>query len=238
MLKVENLSFSYPGKDVLKDISFSANRGDLLAILGPNAVGKTTLINILTGKLDIQMGNVTIKELKLNSTLTEQQKQSIGVMRPITGIFLKMTCFEYLSFIGGLYNLPLEDIKYIVIEIAKKYSFEGELSTEIKKCSAGTIKKLEFSSAIIHNPDILFLDEPFETVDPIVCLEIKTCLKEYALEGKTILITSHILDTIQNLCDKYIIINNGYIVNSGEIKESTNLEKIFVEVVGHERTDI
>ncbi len=239
MIEIKNLAFSYKEKEVLKEISFSADAGDILAILGKNAVGKTTLINILTGLLEAQAGTISICGENTTQKLTESVKCKIGVMRPIIGVFEKMTCFQYLEFIAGLYGISRDKI----LKLAEKYQFSSELSRIVKKCSTGTRKKVEFCAAILHDPLVLFLDEPFESVDPVVVSEIKEYIRGFSKEGKTILITSHILDIIQNICTKYIIIDKGMVVYSGRIENTTSfandvteLEKIFIETVnGNEK---
>lgn len=163
----------------------------------------------------------------------------IGVMQEITGVHLKMTGFEYLCLIAALNNYPPDMITERVLFIANKFNFESELHRSIKKYSAGTKKKIEFCAAIVHEPRVLLLDEPFESVDPIVCFEIKQHLKHLVEHGSTVIITSHILETIQNLCNKYIIINQGSVVRCGNIEKDNgvDLEQIFIEVVGHEAAE-
>lgn len=236
MLTVENLAFSYKEKRVLKDISFHLERGDVFAILGKNAVGKTTLINILTGLLEAQDGKILLCGEDTTRRMSENTKTKIGVMRPIAGLFEKMTCYQYLEFVAGLYSVSTEKI----VSLSEQYQFASELSRKIKNCSAGTRKKIEFCAAILHNPSILFLDEPFESVDPIVVAEIKEYVKDFASAGKSVVITSHILDIIQNLCNRCIIINDGVVVYSGEITKGVSvdddqlgLERIFLEVVNN-----
>lgn len=239
MIEIKDLAFSYKEKEVLKNISFAADAGDILAILGKNAVGKTTLINVLTGLLEAQAGNIFICGEDTTKKLTETIKSKIGVMRPIVGVFEKMTCLQYLEFVAGLYGISRAKI----LELSEKYQFSSELTRMIKKCSTGTRKKVEFCAATIHDPLVLFLDEPFESVDPVVVSEIKEYIRNFSKNGRTILITSHILDIVQNICTKYIIIDNGTVVHSGEIANSTpsandvtELERIFLETVnGNEK---
>ncbi len=232
MIKVDKLSFSYSDKAVLNEIDICANNGDLLAVLGPNGVGKTTLINILTGKLEVQRGDVEFDGISIKNDFPNEIKKKIGVMREIEGLYTKMTGYEYLRFIAVLYGYPVDKIDARIIELSKKYNIENEIDRQIKKYSSGTKKKIEFCAAIIHQAKILFLDEPFESVDPVVCYEIKEFLKEYAeSQNAIIVITSHILETIEHLCSKYVIINNGYVVDSGEMVE--DLENKYLQVVGY-----
>ena len=208
MIKIEGLSFSYADKTVLKEIDISADKGDLLAVLGPNGVGKTTLISILTGKLEVQSGKVELCDIDIKDGFSNELKKRIGVMRDIEGLYTKMTGYEYLRFVATLYEYPVDKIDERIDYLAKKYNIENEIDRQIKKYSAGTKKKLEFCAAVLHEAEILFLDEPFESVDPVVCFEIKEFLKEYAeTQNSIVVITSHILETIEHLCSNYVIIN-------------------------------
>ena len=232
MIKIEGLSFSYADKTVLKEIDIRADKGDLLAVLGPNGVGKTTLISILTGKLEVQSGKVELCDIDIKDGFSNELKKRIGVMRDMEGLYTKMTGYEYLRFVATLYEYPVDKIDERIDYLAKKYNIENEIDRQIKKYSAGTKKKLEFCAAVLHEAEILFLDEPFESVDPVVCFEIKEFLKEYAeTQNSIVVITSHILETIEHLCSNYVIINKGYVVDSGEMVE--DLESKYLEVIGY-----
>ena len=236
MINVENLAFSFSDKPVLRDISFAVNQGDLFAVLGPNGTGKTTLINILTGKLEVQSGSVQVLGTQIRERFSNEVKKRIGVMREIQGLYTKMTGYEYLRLVAVLYDYPVSEIDSRIEYLCEKYKLTGEINRTIKKYSAGTKKKLEFCAAIIHEANVLFLDEPFESVDPQISYEIKKFLREYVREEEaTVIITSHILDTIQNLCNRYIIIKDGFVAQADEIKKdmSPSLEARYMSVVGH-----
>ena len=236
MLSVKNLAFSYKTKDVLKDISFEVRQGQVMAVLGRNAAGKTTLINILTGLLEAKEGEIYICGADSAKRLSRKTKSQIGVMRQINGVFEKMTCYEYLEFIAALYEVNREAIS----ALAQKYEFTSELKRKIKECSAGTRKKIELSAAVIHSPALLFLDEPFESVDPVAAAEIKGYIRSFAESGGAVIITSHILDIIQNICTDCIIIHKGFIEYSGKVnrdiraEDEEGLEQIFLKVISED----
>lgn len=218
-------------------MSMKVEDRDIYAVLGRNAVGKTTLLNVLTGVLRPGGGRFSIDGVDLEGGYPESMRMKIGAMRPIVGTFRKMRCEQYLEFVCGLYGVNRSEI----YEASKTYEFESELQRTIKNCSAGTVKKIEFCAATIHKPKILFLDEPFEAVDPIVAVEMKERIKDYAGLGNSVIVTSHILDVVQSLCNKYAIINDGTVAREGIIdfgadseKGMGALEKIFVDVVGNE----
>lgn len=234
ILEVSNLSFSFLDKMVLEDISFSIKQGDMLAVLGPNGVGKTTLIRLLTGILQSDKGSISYFNSGNSNTVKISQRRLMGIMYPIEGIYLKMTGYEYLAFIGAICEMDSDKIKLTIEQLSNDLFLKDEIHREIKKYSSGTKKKIEFCAAIMHSPKILFLDEPFESVDPKASFEIKMYIKEYVRLGGSLIITSHILETIQNLCTRYIMIKNGYVVSSNYINKNENLEKIYMEVMNHE----
>jgi len=177
MLKVESLRFSYADKNVIDNVTFHVVPGAICGILGPNGVGKTTLIKLMTGILIQDEGNVCMNGSINPYTFDSEKRKLIGIMQEIKGIYLKMTGYEYLSFIGAMYGMTSDDIKESIHEFGKKYKMEEDVHRRINKYSAGMKKKVEFFSAVMFKPTVLFLDEPFESVDPIIQYEMKTHMK-------------------------------------------------------------
>ncbi len=231
MLSVKDIAFSYPSKEVLKSISFEVENGDIFAILGRNAAGKTTLINVLVGLLDKQRGEVIADGETIDCN---NSAYYVGVMRPLSNVYLKMTPYEYLMLMGTLHGLSGSDLRNKISDFAERLDFNEHLHKKLKACSLGTKKKAEFCASIIHNPKYVVLDEPFDSLDPIVCYEMKRFLKAYAKEGGTVVVTSHALDLVQNFCNKYVIIHNGVVAANGSTNDDKHLEKIFIDVVGKE----
>ena len=230
MLTVQNITFSYPRKQVLTGVSFQVNDHDIFAILGRNAAGKTTLISVLSGLLEQQAGTVDVDGVELSSS---NSARYFGIMRNLTDLYLKMTAYEYLSLVGTLYDVPGKELHDRIMVFAKQFEFEEHLYKKLNTCSLGTKKKVSFTASILHKPMFVILDEPFDSVDPIVCYEMKRYLSEYAKTEGTVIVTSHALDLIQNFCNRYIIIHDGAVAASGNIGENDeHLEKIFVDVVG------
>lgn len=230
MLKIENVSFSYPRKQVLSNVNFEVCDHDIFAVLGRNAAGKTTLISVLVGLLQKQEGHIFVDDEEILGTGSSRY---FGVMRNLTDLYLKMTAYEYLSLVGTLYNVPDDELHERIMGFAKRFEFEEHLYKKLKACSLGTKKKVSFSACIIHNPRFVILDEPFDSIDPIVCYEMKQYLSEYARTEGTVIVTSHALDLIQNFCTKYVIIHEGTVAAAGNIQENDqHLEQIFIDVVG------
>ncbi len=229
MLCVDGISFSYPGKKVLDGVSFIVEDHDIFAVLGRNAAGKTTLINVLIGLLDQQAGQILVDGKEITSA---NSAHYVGVMRPLVDVYLKMSVYEYLTLMGTLFDVPGKELYEKIAVFSKLFDFEEHLYKKLKSCSLGTKKKVEFCAAILHNPRFVILDEPFDSIDPIVCYEMKRFLTEYVQKEGTVIVTSHALDLIQNFCNKYIIIHNGVVAASGNTQDADHLEQVFIDVVG------
>lgn len=235
MLKVEKICFAYPRKQVLVDVNFEVNDHDIFAVLGRNAAGKTTLISVLVGMLEKQGGEITVDGQVITGA---NSARYFGIMRNLSDMYLKMTAYEYLSLVGTLYNVPGGELHERIMAFAQRFEFEEHLYKKLSTCSLGTKKKVAFCACIIHKPKFVILDEPFDSIDPIVCFEMKKYLTEYARTEGTVIVTSHALDLIQNFCNRYIIIHDGTVAASGSIQENDQrLEKIFIDVVGSNDQD-
>lgn len=235
MLKVENVSFSYSNKQVLKGVDFQVEDHDIFAILGRNAAGKTTLISVLVGMLEKQSGSIMVNDTLITSA---NSAYHFGIMRELSDLYLKMTAYEYLSLVGTLYNVPGKELEERITAFAKRFEFRDHLYKKLNTCSLGTKKKVAFCACIIHKPAFVILDEPFDSIDPIVCYEMKQYLTQYAKTEGTVIVTSHALDLIQNFCNKYIIIHDGTVAASGEMQaDDRRLEQIFIDVVGSNEQD-
>ena len=236
MLSVHHLRYAYGEHLVLKDITFTVCDHEILAVLGRNGVGKTTLIHLLTSLLEAQEGEICFDGQDYTHQMSIQIKQQIGVMHPITGVLEKMTCYRYLEFVAGLYGIKRERI----FLLASQYDMENELNTSIKNCSLGTRKKVAFIASILHDPKILFLDEPFESIDPFIIAKMKEAILDYAKAGHAVIIATHLLDVVENLCTDCLILHDGLIAYEGKITQAearqSELERIFVEVTGNDES--
>ncbi|MBE6973948.1 MAG: ABC transporter ATP-binding protein [Ruminococcaceae bacterium] len=235
MLKVQNISFAYPRKQVLTGVDFEVQDHDIFAILGRNAAGKTTLISVMVGLLEKQGGQLTVDDEVVTGA---NSPRYFGIMRSLSDMYLKMTAYEYLSLVGTLYNVPGRELHKRILAFAKRFEFEEHLYKKLSSCSLGTKKKVSFCACIIHKPRYVILDEPFDSIDPIVCYEMKQYLTEYARTEGTVIVTSHALDLIQNFCNRYIIIHDGTVAAAGTMQDNDErLEKIFIDVVGSNDQD-
>lgn len=233
MIKVENYSKSYSGKKVVENISFEVQDGEIFGFIGHNGAGKTTTIKSIVGILDFEEGNILINGMDITQNPIECKKQ-IAYIPDNPDIYENLKGIEYLNFIADIFDLSKE----LRLNRLKKYSelfgMTKFLGDEISTYSHGMRQKLVIISALIHDPKVLVLDEPFVGLDPKAVFDLKEVMRELCKTGTSIFFSTHILDVAERLCDKVAIIKNGVIVKIGsmdEIKGDTSLENVFLELV-------
>lgn len=228
MIQVKNLSKSYGNKKALDDISFSVNKGEIVGLLGPNGAGKSTTMNIITGYISSNEGNVLIDG---DDVLKEpiKTKKKIGYLPEMPPLYLDMTVKDYLNFIYELKkcNLSKEDHIKVICDLVK---IDNVYNRIIKNLSKGYKQRVGLAQALIGNPDLLILDEPTVGLDPKQIIEIRTVIKGLA-NKHTVILSSHILSEIQAACDRVIVINNGKIVaddTTNNLSNSLLLENKYI----------
>ncbi len=223
----------YGSMKALDGVSISVEQGDFFGFFGPNGAGKTTLIRILTGQLEPTAGTATV--LGVDAVKEPMRvKELIGIVPEVESPPTYLTGYEYLYFVGMVKKLDkLED------RIERWLSFfdlEEKKGTICKDMSKGMRQKLMLASAFIHEPKLLFLDEPFINLDPIYQRQLREYLEEYIAKGGTVFMASHILEISERLCNRLAIVNLGRVVAQGAldelVKEGDNLEKLFLRSVG------
>lgn len=208
-VEVKNINKTIYGKKILDDISFDLNSGSITVLLGPNGSGKTTLLKTLSNLISIDSGNITF-----NSKLENNCKETMMVFdEPI--LYDELTGIEHINFNMDLYNIKLTNSE--VGNYIKLFQLEKYINKCIYTYSLGTKKKLQLLCTLINKPKILLLDEYISGLDPITLYNIKNILKSYASEGNTILLTTHMLDIAEKMCDFVILINNGNIYDNDSI---------------------
>ncbi|MFQ6083725.1 MAG: ABC transporter ATP-binding protein [Candidatus Aminicenantia bacterium] len=220
MIEIEDLKKTYNGKiEALKGISFKVKKGEIALFLGPNGAGKTTAIKIILGLRRADSGRVNLFS------------HNIGYM-PEGEIGKKDWKVEdYLKFLAQLRGV--QDVKNKVDKLLEKYNAKEMRKMKLRELSKGMRQRIKWIQAVLSEPEILILDEPTSGFDPLGKIEIRKWIKEKKEEGRTILISSHLLDEMEKTGDNYTIINNGLIVNKGRIDEikEKGLEEHFYEVV-------
>ena len=233
-LKAKFLSKSYKTKKVLNNISFDVFKGNILGLVGKNGAGKSTILKILSSLIDFG-GDVFINKKSIKNTDSEHKK-NVGYLSENNPLYMDFYIQEYLTFIGnlnGLFKDDLEKRKKIVIELCGLNSFQNE---KISNLSKGYRQRVGIASAFIHDPDILILDEPTTGLDPSQILEIRELIKNLA-KNKIVIFSSHLLNEINEICDKVIFLDKGNIILDSNLKDLKNkhnnisLDKIFNKII-------
>lgn len=240
-IKIEGLKKSYGQTAVLKDFDLSVPSGNIFGLIGPNGAGKSTLIGILTGLLDYDEGRISINGLELNEANELDIKQQIASVLQPPLLFEHFTSHDFLHYICDIYEISQNNRQEKINSLLDFLGLTEFEHAKINKLSAGSRKKLSFCAAILTEPQILFLDEPFESIDVISIGRIKTILNHLQKKGKTIIITSHILEIVENLCDDIAILNNQKIIayldskSRKELQKDASLSEIFESYVEVEK---
>ncbi|MCH2034746.1 MAG: gliding motility-associated ABC transporter ATP-binding subunit GldA [Tenacibaculum sp.] len=216
-IQLTSVSKTYGKQKAVNNISFSAQKGEIVGFLGPNGAGKSTTMKILTGYIQPTSGAVTVNDIDVISNSIDSRK-SIGYLPEHNPLYLEMYVKEYLSFHADIHNIQQETI----IDVIEKVGLSKESHKKISQLSKGYRQRVGLAAAILHNPDVLILDEPTTGLDPNQLVEIRSLIKELG-KDKTVLLSTHIMQEVEAICDRVIIINNGEIVidkNLAELKDS------------------
>jgi ABC-2 type transport system ATP-binding protein len=217
-------------------IDLKVERGTFYGFLGPNGAGKSTTIKMLTGLLAPSTGEIRV--LGLNPRLRDESlevKRRVGVVPEDLALFDNLTAREYLTFIGRMYLLPAETIRTRIDEMLPVLALDNEEKKLTLEYSHGMKKKLALAAALLPNPDLLFLDEPFEGVDAVASRTIRDLLAGFVHRGSTVFLTSHVLEIVERLCTHVGIIVKGNLVEQDSleaIRQGKSLEDRFLEAAG------
>jgi len=244
IIEVERLTKTYKGLEepVLKQIDLNVKRGEIFGILGPNGVGKTTLINILCGLKDYDSGSVYIDSHDIKKE-PGVLKRLIGVVPQEIALYDKLSARENLHFFGSCYGLKGNELKEKTEMYLERFGLLKSASRQIKTFSGGMKRRVNLIAAIMHSPRVLFLDEPTVGIDVQSRTVIVDFLREFNQSGSTIFYTSHHMKEAENLCTRVAIMDNGKIVASGtpnQLKEEYQvnyLEDVFLHVTGKDLRD-
>lgn len=237
VLELINLKKSFGEKDVLKEINLKINRGSIIGYIGPNGAGKSTTVKLIMGLLTGYTGEIKIFGEDI-SKIDDNYKRKIGYVPEVPEIYDSLTGKEYLTFIAQLYGIDYEKADTKARKLMNIMGIEEVYEQRISSYSKGMKQKLILISSLIHDPEMLFLDEPLSGLDANSVIIIKEILSHLAKEGKTIFYSSHIMEVVEKISDRIILINNGEIVADGNFEELKNshkgssLENIFNEITG------
>ncbi len=206
MIRVENMSFSYTNKPFIRDMNFSVSEGEIFGFLGPSGAGKSTLQKILLGLLPGYQGSAIV-----NGTESKRRKawfyENVGVVFEFSTLYEKLSARENLLFFASLYQKPVQSIN----ELISFVGLENDADKRVSEYSKGMKSRLNFIKALVHDPQILFLDEPTNGLDPSNSRLMKDMILEEKRKGKTILLTTHNMQDATELCDRVAFIVNGQI---------------------------
>ena len=239
VVSVDGLTFSYGADQVLHGISFGIKKGEVVGLLGPNGAGKSTTIKILTGILPLGGGSVRIAGHSMPSEAVEV-KQRVGYVPESAALFESLTGREFLELMGRLQEVPEESLQLRIDRFLEQFDLGGY--ERLDEYSKGMRQKVLLSAALLHNPDIVMLDEPLSGLDVNAGLMVRDLIAALAADGKAILYSSHVLDVVERVCDRVLIIHDGRLIADGSpesLKTSTqsgSLEDVFRKLTraGHD----
>jgi ABC-2 type transport system ATP-binding protein len=251
-IDTEGLTRRFGELVAVHEINLQVDAGQFFGFLGPNGAGKSTTIRMLTGLLEPTAGRVRILGLDLAESPIEVKRQ-VGVVPEGLALFDRLTGAEYLNFVGRMYGLDRSTAAERATELLEFMQLADRPKTLVTDYSHGMKKKLAMAASVIHGPKILFLDEPFEGVDPIAAGTLKAMLQRMIARGATVFLTSHVLEIVERLCSHVAIIHKGELVAQGSVEElragvesrrlaaagapgeKLSLEQIFLDIVGGTR---
>lgn len=237
VVSIRNLRMSYDNKEVLKGINLDIYKGQIIGYIGPNGAGKSTTVKILLGILEGFQGDVKVFGESILSGGVEY-KRRIGYVPETAEVYENLTAHEYLTFIGEIYGLNFENIDRKAKKLMALFGIEEVYHSRISSYSKGMKQKLLIIASLLHNPDILFFDEPLSGLDANSVMVFKEIMSELAARGKAIFYSSHIMDVVEKISSRIILIHDGQIVADGtfdELKEKCkegSLEEIFNQLTG------
>ena len=233
MLHIKNLTKHYKGSSKgVTDISLHIEAGDIYAFIGHNGAGKTTTLKCVAGIHDFEKGDILVDGVSLLENPIEC-KRRFAYIPDNPDLYEYLTGIQYLNFIADIFEVTVQDREEKIRKYADLFELTSSLGDLISAYSHGMKQKLALISALVHNPKLLILDEPFVGLDPKASVELKTIMKEICSRGGAIFFSTHVLDVAEKLCNKVAIIKDGELVISGEmdevVKEGMSLEDLFLQ---------
>jgi ABC-2 type transport system ATP-binding protein len=242
MLELKGITKKYNNIPVVKKVTFSVQRGEVLGYLGPNGAGKSTTVKMMAGLLEPTEGSIYLDGKRITDDLVAY-KEKIGYMPEQSELYPHLSGMEYLQLVGRLRKMPEESLNKKIEGLMEQFGLSVDMHLPISNYSKGMRQKILISSALIHNPDILLLDEPLSGLDVTTTLVFKDILARLADMGKIIIYSSHILDVVEKVCKRVIIIAKGSILaddsvqNLRSLMQLPSLESIFKELVQQTDTE-
>lgn len=242
-LHIDNLHKSFKTgfllqrKTILKGISLHVEQGEIFGYLGPNGAGKTTTLKCVLGLLFPDEGDIKLFDLP---HLSPKAKARIGFLPENPYFYDYLTAYEFLRFYSQLFLIPDQEKEKRIEELLRLVDLREARNLQLRKFSRGMIQRIGLAQALLNNPDFVLLDEPLGGLDPLGRKEIRDILVRLREEGKTVFLSSHILQDIEMICDRVAIIVNGEVVNQGHLQDLISTKILFTEIIisGLDRSDL
>jgi len=240
VVSIRDLAMSYGTNQVLRGINLNVFQGEIIGYIGPNGAGKSTTVKIILGLIDGFKGQVKV----LGQDIADggiEYKRKIGYVPETAEVYDTLTAYEYLTFIGEMYGMEFKLVDQKAQKLMALFDIADMYHARIASYSKGMKQKLLIISSLLHNPDILFFDEPLSGLDANSVMVFKEIMTDLAAQGKTIFYSSHIMDVVEKISSRIILINNGQIVADGSFDQLSqkcregSLEEIFNQLTGFNR---
>lgn len=242
IIRIQNLSKWYGHNQVLSNIGLEVMPGQIIGYIGPNGAGKSTTVKVLCGLIDDFEGDVFIKNMNMRDQAIEI-KRSIGYIPEMAEMYEVLSPYEFLHFMGNLYHMEADLVDKRVDQMMHAFDISKNKFDRMDTFSKGMRQKVLIISGLLHNPDILFLDEPLSGLDANSVIIVKDLIRLLADQGKTIFYCSHLMDIVEKISDRIILIDQGRIIADGTLAElrakngGDNLEQIFARFTGKDDGD-
>ena len=232
MLKIEHLTKIYGDKKAVDDLSIHIKPGEIYGFIGHNGAGKTTTLKACCGILQYDSGEITVDGISVKQNPIKC-KSKIAYIPDNPDLYEFMTGIQFLNFVADVFGVGAAERKERIEKYASAFEITGDLGTPISAYSHGMKQKLAIISALIHEPKLIIMDEPFVGLDPKASHLLKEIMREMCAKGSAIFFSTHVLEVAERLCDKVAIIKGGKLMRSGsmeEVKGDTSLEEVFLDL--------
>ena len=242
MIEVKGLKKQFDDFTAVKSIKFNINPGEVVGFLGHNGAGKTTTIKMITGLLQPDEGHALVTGLDIQREPLKAKAQ-FAYVPDTPNLYGKLKAIEYLRFMGQLYHVSADEADARIQELLDLFELTDKAGTYLDGFSHGMQQKVAIIGALLHKPKIILLDEPTVGLDPRSARLVKDLLVQHAKEGNAVFFSSHILEIVENMCDRVIIINHGEIIADAPVSElrhmkgDQSLEDVFLELTGGQEVD-
>lgn len=236
MIEIKNVSKKYSNHLAVDDLTLTIPNGKVVGLLGPNGAGKSTTLKMIAGILSIDKGNISIdgKDIFLQP---DEAKENFGYVFDTPDMFLTMKGIDFLNFISSIYSIDRKEAMDYALNLAEKMDMKTDLNKYIADLSHGMRQKIFIISSLMHKPNNWILDEPLVGLDPKSAFQVKEIMRDIAEDNRTVLYSTHVLETAEKICDEVAIIDKGKLVFYGTVEdlkilenEDASLESLFLDL--------